>query len=150
MAMSTTSTIDIYLAGPIQHVQDYGKGWRKRLKEKYSDDNRFSFIDPMDKYDTMDDAEDEWTNTDIVRDDLTMIDDSDALLAHWDAVPTAGTPMEIFYARRYSGGPVAIQTTLHESDISPWIEYHSDFIVESFGEALETLHTLPREMYVRD
>lgn len=126
----------IYLAGPIQHSSDYGKGWRGWLKQNY---DNFRWVDPMDKYNTMDEAEDEWTNADIVEDDLEMIDGADGLLAHWELLPSAGTPMEIFYARRNVGGPVVIQTTLHEDDISPWIEYHADAIVESFEGAIEVL-----------
>lgn len=127
-------TESIYLAGPIQHVSDYGKGWREWLKNNHDE---FEWVDPMDKYDTTDDVGQEWTNSDVVEDDLRMIDESDGLLAHWDTVPTAGTPMEIFYARRTAGGPVVIQTTLHEDDISPWVEYHADAIVETFEEAVD-------------
>lgn len=132
-------TKSIYLAGPIQHVSDYGKGWRSWLKQTHDD---YDWIDPMDKYNTIDEAAAEWTNHDIVQNDLDMIDDADGLLAHWDTVPSAGTPMEIFYARRTSGGPVVIQTTLHEEDISPWIEYHADAIVESFEEAVAAFDDL--------
>lgn len=131
-------TTKIYLSGPIQHVRDYGRGWREWLKSEYSDDVRVAFVDPMDKYDTMDEAEAEWTNRDIVQDDLEMIDQSDAMIVHWDAVPTAGTPMEMFYAFR-DNVPVVVQTTLHESDISPWVEYHSHYITETFEDALDAL-----------
>jgi nucleoside 2-deoxyribosyltransferase len=126
----------VYLAGPIQHVNDYGKGWREWLKNNRDE---YTWIDPMDKYDTMAEAEDEWTITDIVEDDLEMIDDSDAVLVHWDAVPTAGTPMEIFYSFHDAEVPVVVQTKLHESDVSPWIEYHATAIVETFDEAIEKL-----------
>lgn len=128
----------VYLAGPIQHVNDYGRGWREWLKSHRDDHD---WIDPMDKYDTIADAQDEWTITDIVEDDLAMIDESDAILAHWDTVPTAGTPMEIFYARNTAAVPVVIQTKLHESDISPWIEYHAADIVETFDRAIAVLNS---------
>lgn len=136
----------VYLAGPIQHVNDYGKGWREWLKNEH-DNGRYEWVDPLDKYNTMEEAEDEWTNEDIVEDDLKLIDGCDGLLVHWDAVPTAGTPMEVFYARRYSGGPVIVQTTLHESDISPWIDYHADFIAESFEEALDYMDSIPEKVW---
>jgi nucleoside 2-deoxyribosyltransferase len=126
----------IYLAGPIQHVNDYGKGWREWLKNNHT---AFEWADPMEKYNTMQEAEAEWSVTDIVEEDLAMIDDSDGLLAHWEAVPTAGTPMEIFYTARYTDKPVVIQTTLHDDDISPWITYHADAIVDDFDSAIAEL-----------
>lgn len=129
----------IYLAGPIQHVNDYGKGWRQWLK---SNRDSFDWADPMDKYNTMEEAEDEWTERDIVEDDLEMIDDCTAILVHWDAVPTAGTPMEVFYTKHVVGKPVIVQTKLHDSDISPWIDYHADAIVETFDEAIEALEDI--------
>lgn len=135
-------TIKIYLAGPIQHVRDYGKGWRGWIKDNYDNHDRYEFIDPMDKYNTMEEAKAEWTNRDVVRDDLEMIRKSDALLVHWEAVPTAGTPMEIFFAYREMAMPVVVQTTLHHSDVSPWIDYHADHICESFGEALTAIGDL--------
>jgi len=129
----------IYLAGPIQHVNDYGKGWREWLKENR---DAFEWNDPMDKYNSMEEAEKEWTETDIVENDLTMIDNSDAILVHWDAVPTCGTPMEIFYSYHTAEVPVVVQTTLHESDISPWLEYHASAIESNFDGAIDALNTL--------
>lgn len=128
----------VYLAGPIQHVRDYGKGWREWLKSEHPDAHEW--MDPMDKYDSMSDAEAEWTHRDIVEEDLAMIDEADAVLAHWEAVPTAGTPMEIFYSYHTADTPVIVQTTLHSSDISPWIEYHASAIVETFEEAILTIN----------
>lgn len=132
----------IYLAGPIQHVSDYGKGWREWLKDNRSE---FEWADPLDEYNNMEEAEQEWTCTDIVQKDLDMIDESSGLLVHWDTVPTAGTPMEVFYAAQVAETPVVIQTTLHESDISPWIEYHADRIEESFDDAIDALRELVYE-----
>lgn len=127
----------VYLAGPIQHVGDYGKGWREWLKQEHPDAHEW--VDPLDKYNTMQEAEAEWTIRDIVEDDLRLIESCKAVLAHWEAVPTAGTPMEIFYADRTVEIPVIVQTTLHESDISPWIDYHAEAIVESFDEAIDAV-----------
>lgn len=122
----------IYLAGPIQHVNDYGKGWRERLKQERDE---FEWVDPMDKYNSMQDAEAEWTDEDIVEEDLRLIDECSAVLVHWEAVPTAGTPMETFYASR-NGIPVVVQTTLQDPDISPWISAHADAIVSTFDDAI--------------
>lgn len=128
----------VYMAGPIQHARDYGRGWREWLKSE-RDDVGIKWYDPMDAYDSMAEAEAEWTSTDIVEKDLEMIDESDALLVHWGDVKSTGTPMEVFYANRTADVPVVVQTTLHEDDISPWIEEHSTAIVESFGEAIAAI-----------
>lgn len=130
-------TEQVYLAGPIHHAKDYGKGWREWLKENRND---FKWADPLGQYNTMQQAEEEWTNTDVIENDLKMIDNADAVLVHWDAIPTAGTPMEVFYTARNTDNPIVVQTKLHDSDVSPWIEYHVDTIVETFDEAIAELH----------
>jgi nucleoside 2-deoxyribosyltransferase len=128
-------TTKVYLAGPIQHVRDYGKGWRELIKQRRSD---FEWVDPMDKYNTMEEAEAEWTETDIVEDDLAMIDDCDGLLVHWEAVPTCGTPMEMFYAAR-RGKVVAVQTKIADADLSPWLTYHADIVLPTFDGTIEAM-----------
>lgn len=130
----------VYLAGPIHHSPDHGRGWRKHIKNGYG--HFCDWVDPMDQYDTVEQAREEWTDVDIVEGDLTMIDSCDAVLAHWETVPTAGTPMEIFYAKREAEIPVVVQTELDDIDISPWIEYHADAIVEEYREAVERLSTI--------
>jgi hypothetical protein len=70
----------VYLAGPIQHANDNGKGWRARVKQNYDE---CEWIDPLDKYDATEHEYQEWTDEQIVEDDLTMIDNADALLVHW-------------------------------------------------------------------
>jgi nucleoside 2-deoxyribosyltransferase len=130
---------DVYLAGPIQHTDTHGKGWREWLKAERDD---FTWVDPLEKYDTMAEAEAEWTVEDIVEDDLRMIDDADALLVHWELVPTAGTPMEIFYAAQICEKPAVVQTKVHESDLSPWVTYHADTVAESFDDAINALEVL--------
>jgi len=132
----------LYLAGPIQHVRSNGRGWREWLKANRDD---FEWNDPMDEYDDTAEAEREWTATEIVDKDLEMIDNSAGVLVHWDTVPTAGTPMEIFYTSHVVGKPVVVQTKLDESDISPWIEFHADAMVETFDEALDVMEDLLNE-----
>lgn len=127
----------VYMAGPIQHVNDYGRGWRNFVKKRYPD--ACEWLDPLDEYNSMEEAEAEWTDERIVKKDLDMIDRADALLVHWDTVPTCGTPMEIFYANVHDV-PVIVQTTLPEYDLSPWLTHHSDYIVESFETALNCVY----------
>jgi len=109
------------------------------LKQKH---NEFEWIDPLDKYKTSSKPESaEWTDTDVVEDDLAMIDDSDALLVHWELVPMAGTPMEIRYAYE-SDMPVVVQSTVPETDRSIWLDYHVDEVADTFSEAIEALQRI--------
>lgn len=76
----------VYLAGPIQHAADYGKGWRARLKSgEIAETDGIEFVDPMDKYNTKEQEYTEWTDTDIIREDLALIAECDAILVHWPA-----------------------------------------------------------------
>lgn len=125
----------VYLAGPIQHAQDRGKGWRARVKDEYDE---CSWVDPFDKYDTTDPLA-EWTEEDIVEDDLAMIDSCQALLVHWEEVPTCGTPMEMRYAYERDIF-IVVQTTVPQDELSPWLTYHASMMFETFDEAVETLN----------
>lgn len=180
-------TTKVYLAGPIQHASDHGKGWRERLKKgdisHEADD--FEFIDPMDKYNTHELEETEWTSETIIKDDLELIADCDAILVHWLEVPTCGTPMEVFFSKYFpqvsaamldmahdlaeqndTGAtvemfnaleeydvdvwmrdvmlmtamkeeiPVVVQTRVPPEEISPWLSFHSDAIVETFADSV--------------
>jgi len=69
----------VYMAGPIQHAADRGKGWRNRVKQG----DECEWVDPFDKYDSTTEEGAEWSDEDIVENDLEMIDNSDALLVHW-------------------------------------------------------------------
>jgi nucleoside 2-deoxyribosyltransferase len=122
----------VYLAGPIQHSHSRGKGWRERIKQRES----FTWVDPLAKYDSMAEADDEWSDERIVEEDLRLIDGCRALLVHWEEVPTCGTPMEIRYAYANDIFTV-VQHTL--DDPSPWLTYHAHVEVEAFQEAVDTL-----------
>jgi len=109
------------------------------LKQKRDE---FEWVDPLDKYQTSSKPESaEWTDTDVVEDDLAMIDGSDALLVHWELVPMAGTPMEIRYAYE-NAMPIVVQSTVPEKDCSIWLEYHVDDISDTFSEAIDTLQRI--------
>lgn len=138
-------TISVYLAGPIQHAQDRGKGWRTRLSEKY-DDSDIEFVDPMDKYDPTDSdgfddwqSEDaEWTDERIVSADRALIDECDAMLIHYEKVPTWGSPREHEYATA-NDIPVFVQTT--EERPSPWLTVDAEAVAETFETAIEAIRT---------
>jgi nucleoside 2-deoxyribosyltransferase len=124
----------VYLAGPIQHAADRGKGWRARIKQRDECDWR----DPFDKYDATTDEGAEWSDEQIVQNDLHMIDACRALLVHWEEVPTCGTPMEIRYAYERDIF-IVVQTKIPTTRLSPWLTYHASTIVETFDEAIDTL-----------
>lgn len=130
-----TDNMKVYMAGPIQHAHDDGKGWRQRVKERY---DYIEWLDPFDKYDSTEPEDqiremDEVTEEYIVEEDLKLIHDSDAVLVHWENVPSVGTPMEIRYAY-VNDIPVVLQTTV--DDPSPWLTYHADSVHETFDEAV--------------
>lgn len=125
----------VYLAGPIQHAQDRGKGWRNIVKGYYDE---CEWVDPFDKYDTTTEEGEEWDVEDIVEDDLAMIDDCQGVLVHWEEVPTCGTPMEMRYAYEQDIF-IVVQTTVRHDELSPWLTYHASEIVATFDDAVETL-----------
>lgn len=187
----------VYLAGPIQHAADYGKGWRARLLDGDIDHGvDVEYVDPMGKYSTPEMEYHEWTSEDIVSEDLELIADCDAVFVHWLEVPTCGTPQEIFYAhwipmfaealrllgQRVGRGttppaawethvrdvceqvgmpqymldivtainadiPVVVQTTVPPEELSPWLTYHADVIVERIDEGF---HWLDNEIGSRE
>lgn len=137
----------VYLAGPIQHAADGGKGWRDRVQEVY--DDGIEWLDPLAKYDATVDAvivhngdppEDVPEGSDLVsvqelvEADKDLIWEADAVLVGWDDVPSAGTPMEVLFAYQHRK-PVAIW---YEGDnISPWMEYHADVVSDSLKRCVD-------------
>lgn len=122
----------VYMAGPIQHAQDNGKGWRSRVKHKY---DHIDWVDPIDKYDSTSEAA-AWEDEKVVEQDKALIDDCDAMLVHYEKVPTWGTPREHEYAVQM-GIPVVVQTT--EDKPSPWLTSDAVAVVKTFAEAVEVL-----------
>lgn len=94
--------VRIYMAGPIQHARDNGKGWRAYVKDAHPE---IEWVDPMDKYDSTDndgfddwqDESAEWTDERIVAGDKEMIRECDAVLIHYEKVSSWGTPREQEY-----------------------------------------------------
>lgn len=126
----------IYMAGPVQHADDYGVGWRQMIKQEYPD--RFDWADPLDVYHAGDmGVEREWTDEEIIVKDLRMIDESDGVLVGWDDVPSAGTPMEVFYASFVRNIPVVVR--YDGDEISPWMSGHSMAIMSTWDAAVQVL-----------
>lgn len=122
----------IYLCGPIAGCTDEEcKDWREAAKKQFKDT-----IDPMrrDYRGREDDCVDE-----IVELDKKDIDDSDALLVNHPK-PSVGTSMEVLYA--WERNKLIVVVVPKGSSISPWMIYHSTFIVETFEEAYRILADL--------
>lgn len=130
----------VYLAGPIQHAQDYGKGWRAVIKNEYP---HYDWVDPTVLEDPTEcDSVVPGANTDLVEEEIKLICDYiDTMLVHWEEVPTVGTPMEIIYANA-NDVPVIVQTTVADDRLSEWLTYHADVVVETFDAAVEEIEAI--------
>lgn len=133
-----------YLAGPIQHAADHGKGWRERLKDGDIDyEGDIELVDPMDKYNTHEMEYKEWTSEQIVKDDLELIADCDAMLVHWLEVPTCGTPMEVFFSNYFP------QVSAAMLDIAAELSEHND-TGSSTKEFFDALKKHEVDVWMRD
>lgn len=122
-----SDAIRCYLAGAIQHDNDPHR-WRDELIGSNNKRN-IEFINPLDLVPEEEAGEAEPER--IVREDLTAIDNCDTLIVRWKPeVPKAGTPMEMMYA---AGREIPIVTWYEGpmEDLSPWVRYFSDEIVEN-------------------
>lgn len=140
----------VYLAGPIQHADDGGHGWR----DKVIDDHRsLQYLNPLDFFDGGEDkatilpeavAEDyetdkgEFLITDeeLVHKDKNMVNEADALLIGFpEKVSAWGTPMEQIYAWQGEispSKPIAVwHGEIPSQELSPWMRYHSTFSSQS-------------------
>lgn len=123
-----------YLAGPIDAcTYDEIHGWRDMLKKDYPD---IDWVDPSTRsYDNQKD----WQR--LVDDDLEDIASSDALLAYfWKN--GSGTSMELVYAFEIYRLPVVVVVP-HLDQVGPWVQYHSDHIVDNFQHAYDLLSNYP-------
>lgn len=127
----------IYLAGPIAGCSDAeNHDWRNTVKLALG--GKYLFLDPTDRdyrgYDRHTGAglmqvED---CTKLVEDDIVDIKKSDIVLAHtWKT--STGTSMEFVYARQFNKFILAICPNEY---VSPWIQYHTDYVVRSLDQAI--------------
>lgn len=157
-----------YLAGPIQHSRSRGKGWRQMVKERY---DGIEWMDPLEKYsDSEADESDEWSDERIVEEDKEMIDEADAVLMHYEKVPTWGSPREHEYCEHLGEMSRFIDVLMEEgvtmsqialaldecdmswpdetpvyvqtteSDLSPWLTTDVEIVSEDFDEAVAALY----------
>lgn len=128
----------VYMAGPILHQENFGREWRSELKTY--DTPLIEWVDPMDLITENTDRPPEfWDIESIVEEDMEALETCDAMLVAWDTVPTAGTPMEIFYASHDLDIPVVVRADMDRGDISPWIQYFADDIFADFNSCVNRL-----------
>lgn len=143
----------VYLAGPVQHAEDGGHGWRRDIQERYG--GQFEFLNPLDKYDTPSD-EVEWLQPDetpadypddievleprdIVSSDKAMIDAADVVLIGLkEAVPMYGTPREHEYAQDTDTDVVVWHG--EDMELSPWTISDTAFLSPSLSECMEHIY----------
>ena len=122
----------IYLCGPINGCTNSEcLDWRELVKTW-----GFKTLDPM-RRDYRDKDED--CVKEIVELDKIDVINSDIILVNY-IKPSVGTSMEVLYA--FERGKLIIVVSDKNTVISPWMKYHSQFIVNSFNEAKELIQNL--------
>lgn len=121
----------IYLAGPINRVDDDGATWRRGIKTVI---DRVAFEDPLDN------VQMPAADTEVVEADLAALGRSDAVLVGYRDVLSVGTPMEVKTAAD-AGMPIAIwiRDGTFYSDLSPWYRHFAGFIGNSADDAIDWL-----------
>lgn len=117
----------IYLCGPINGCTDEEcQNWRSFVKTKWEG----KCLDPMRRDYRGREAE---SVNEIVTLDKVDIANSDALLVNYDK-PSVGTSMEVYIA--FTAGKLVVVVAAPDTNISPWLRYHSHAILPSFAVAL--------------
>lgn len=146
----TDYTPTVYLAGPVQHAEDGGHGWREDIVEQYG--GQFEFLNPLDKYDTPandvawlqpDESPSDYPDDmevlaprDIVLSDKDMIDESDyVLIGFQNTVPMYGTPREHEYAHQ-TETPVVVWHG-EGMELSPWTISDAQFLSVNLHDCME-------------
>ncbi len=107
-------------------TDDQCKNWREYAKTRLP-----QTLDPMDR----DYRGKEGDNaTAIVEGDKDDINNASALLVNFPK-PSTGTCMEIIYA--WEMGKYIVVVVPEGEKISPWLQYHSHFITDSFDKAID-------------
>ena len=132
--MIYTKSKSIYLAGPIAGcTDDQCKAWREQVKEQLGD--KFVMFDPFKR-----DYRGRMGKDDIkeiVEQDKAEIREADLVLANvWQF--SVGTIMEICYAYEQNKKVLTI-CPVNYNDLSPWLIYHSNYLVTSLDRAIELI-----------
>ena len=123
----------VYLAGPI-HGVEHNQHYRARLRRLFSE-FEYDVIDPWEreKIEYSFTGEEWWRNvpsTYFIQRDLEDIDRCNVLIAFLPTL-SAGTCMELFYAKRKGKATIVISNM---ESLSPWIIHHTDYFFETIEE----------------
>jgi nucleoside 2-deoxyribosyltransferase len=121
----------IYLCGPINGCTDEeSKSWRDLVSVK-ANGIGCETIDPMRR----DYRGRESVNyREIVELDKIDVRTCDVVLVNYEK-PSVGTSMEVFFA--WSIGKPVVVVCRPETNISPWLRYHSTIILNTFAIAMD-------------
>lgn len=109
----------VYLAGPVLHSDDWGRGWREEVKDRDFPD--VEWLDPTEEI-----SHEEAMATEpeeLVNRDKAMIEASDAILVGYEQVLSIGTWREVELAISSRHLPVSVWTepaTPPIADLSQW------------------------------
>lgn len=134
----------VYIAGPI-HGVEHDQHYRERLRQVLIE-FEYDVIDPWqrEKFEYFSTGEEWWRNvpsTYFIKRDLEDIDRCNVLIAFLPTL-SAGTCMELFYAKRKSKATIVISNI---ESLSPWIIHHTDQFfktIEEFQNHLKENHGL--------
>jgi len=137
----------LYLAGPVQHADDHGVGWRETVTELV---NSFETANPLDKYnipvedltivrgDADASGDNEIHARTIIKNDKRLIREADAILVGYEDVQMTGTPMEVCWCDEVCPEtPIVVwmRDQTSRDELSPWWE-HADAFERSLTSAL--------------
>lgn len=118
-------TTKVYLAGPVHHTDDMGKGWRRQIEEEW-DWHPIEWVNPVAEleYDP-----DKHAAEYVVENDRELLEQCDAVLVGHTGDPTPGTWREVEWSISVLEIPVYIWVGLcppemlaEQKPFSPWTE----------------------------
>lgn len=121
--------IKVYQCGPMAGCTDEEMhGWRDALKKDFP---QVTWLDPCDR----EYKQQQWRR--LVEDDIADIDSADYILAYYWKTGT-GSAMELSYNYHVAKKP-AIVVVPGFKQVSPWLRYHADYLVDNFDHALKII-----------
>lgn len=143
----------VYLAGPVRHAEDSGRGWRDAIAAVNS---HIEWLNPLDEYDApASDVEivnghassdNELGVATLVESDMRLIREADAVLVGYSTARAVGTPMEVMFASEHDT-PVVIWTRAGQvaEQLSPWYRYHANLITPHRRDAVKKVEVFSND-----
>ena len=128
----------IYLGGPIAGASiEELHGWRDQVKKELSS---YTFLDPTDRVYSKEEEMSSKIVNEIITLDKVDISISEIIFVNLSLIgklKCIGSIMELIYAFEKGKFVVVIMPT--DSAVSPWITYHSHFVVNSIAEGCKVI-----------